>query len=591
MRRVVTGVLPALALGLSSCASQVDETPDAVAMPETSALNLLVAPQADPDAPDDIDTLTIQLKLTGVEADPDTPLLDILLVSTNVDTMANLVTDLSAVDTAGSLTLTARTTSSDNGGDPTGGEKMEWYPDRETVGPIEISYTIPASTSIPPRGPAPPIGLSYDGQATSAAGQIILLLPPGEETYETEIDWDFSHAPARSRGVTSLGEGDVTAASPIGATELRRTYFMTGDVSTFPKDVPKSGFFAAWHGDPPFDADELMEWTNDLYGHYSDFFGQDEPPPYGVFLRYNPINAGGGVGLNNSFVTTFGKGAGADTDQLKSTLAHEMFHTFQPYIDEPGGLESSWFSEGLAVFYQARLPYRFGLLSAETFLEDLNYHAGRYYSSIMVNVPNSEVPGGFWRDTRIRTLPYDRGMLYMATVDHAVREASNGARSLDDLMRGMLALQQAGQTTTYESWETLLREALGEDAVSEFRAFLNGAMPVPTSDAFGVCFQRTTKELRRYEVGFEPAVLAEPKRIVRGLVEGSAAEAAGLRNGDEIVKPVPQDGIQGSQGQKIELLIRRGDEEFPLTYLPRGEAVMAYQWEFNPDERDNPDCQ
>jgi membrane-associated protease RseP (regulator of RpoE activity) len=71
----------------------------------------------------------------------------------------------------------------------------------------------------------------------------------------------------------------------------------------------------------------------------------------------------------------------------------------------------------------------------------------------------------------------------------------------------------------------------------------------------------------------------EPSRIVRGLVSGSAAERAGLRNGDQIVKPVPQDGIQANQTEILHLEIKRDGKVFSLSYLPRGETVQAYQWE------------
>jgi membrane-associated protease RseP (regulator of RpoE activity) len=69
---------------------------------------------------------------------------------------------------------------------------------------------------------------------------------------------------------------------------------------------------------------------------------------------------------------------------------------------------------------------------------------------------------------------------------------------------------------------------------------------------------------------------------VRGLVAGSAAERAGLRNGDRIVKPVPQDEIQAEQSATLTLLIERGGRTFPITYLPRGETVPAYQWRRRP---------
>jgi hypothetical protein len=70
------------------------------------------------------------------------------------------------------------------------------------------------------------------------------------------------------------------------------------------------------------------------------------------------------------------------------------------------------------------------------------------------------------------------------------------------------------------------------------------------------------------------------------VVTGSAAYDAGLRNGDEIVDPVPQDGIQGDQDQRLTLKLRRidpagnhADLTFSITYLPRGDTVDAYQWQ------------
>ncbi len=88
----------------------------------------------------------------------------------------------------------------------------------------------------------------------------------------------------------------------------------------------------------------------------------------------------------------------------------------------------------------------------------------------------------------------------------------------------------------------------------------------------------------RYELGFEPAVLTESPRRVRGLVPGSAAQAAGLREGDIILKPVPQDQIQGEETGLLTLSIRRGDESTEITYLPRGEPVEAWQWERVPGD-------
>jgi predicted metalloprotease with PDZ domain len=449
-------------------------------------------------------------------------------------------------------------------------------------GAVTIQYSVPAEATLPPRGPAPPFSFTADGGGVSAAGHVFLLLPPGDNRYRTTFGWDLTRAPKGSRGVSSLGEGIVTAAEPLDGAQLRMSFFMAGRIGTWPPRMPAGGFFGAWQGDPGFDAGALLAWTGTLYDHYAHMFGQKGSPPYGVFLRYNPVNAGGGVGLYRSFVTTFGRGRGSDVAKIRLTLAHEMFHTFQPYIASPAGLESSWFGEGLATFYQARLPFRFGMLTPEEYLADINWTAARYYTSSMARAPNSQVPLRFWADTRVRTLPYDRGMLYFVTVDDALRKASGGKASLDDLMFAMLAIEKTGKVTGNADWEALLAQHLGSRAVADFRAFLDGVMPVPASDAFGACFRRTTRPLRRYELGFATGVLAQPKRVVSGLVPGSAADKAGLRNGDEIVDPVPQDGIQGEQTELIRLKVRRGKDALSISYLPRGETVDAYQWEFVP---------
>ncbi|MBB4155574.1 hypothetical protein GGQ80_003499 [Sphingomonas jinjuensis] len=554
----------------------------AAAVSGQPAVAITLAPKPAARGQDRIATIDVTLRFDGVAAAAGEAVLGLPLVTSNVDTVATVIT-VQASDARGPLSLTTRDVVLPTGAArdaDTGGPSRQWVASRAVAGRLTVRYTIPATASLPPRGPAPPFAFSDDGGGTSGAGHVFLLLPPGDAAYRATVDWNLSALPKGTRGASSYGVGRVMAPEPLTAGQLRMAYYMAGrGVGQWP--VPARGFFAAWQGKPPFDAAGLMRWTGTLYDRYASFFGQKTPPPYGVFLRYNPINAGGGVGLYHSFVTTFGRsgGQGSDPGEIKFTLAHEMFHTFQPFIEEPAGLASSWFGEGLATFYQRRLPLRYGLIGPDDFVKDLNFHAGRYYTSAMATVPNAEVPTRFWADTRIRTLPYDRGMLYFADLDDRLRKASAGKRSLDDLMLAMLARQHGGRTTTNADWEAELRGALGEPAVADFRAFLGGTMPLPASDAFGPCFRRVAKPLRRYELGFDTAVLAEPKRIVRGLQAGSAAAAAGLRDGDEIVVPVPQDGIQGNQTQRLTLAVRREGRALSIDYLPRGETGQAWQWE------------
>ena len=558
-------------LGLATLAMPATARPD----PLTLTLRPVAAAEGG------IASLEVTGRFGGLAATSGTALFRLPLIVSNVDSVATVLTGITATDRLGKIPLQTRDIVlpvAQARDAEIGGPSREWLAGREVRGPVTLRYTVPARAALPPRGPAPPFSFSDDGNGVSAAGQVFLLLPPGERDYDLRLTWDLASAPRGTRAASSFGAGSVRLRQQVSGADLRASFYMAGPLQLWPDDR-SAGFLVAAQGSPDFDVAALRSWAKSLHGRYSSFFGQRRVPGYVVFLRHNPVNAGGGVGLSNSFVLTFGKSNGADIDKLKLTLAHEMFHTFQPYITEPAGLASSWFGEGLASLYEARLPLRFGQFGPLEFLANINNAAARYYTSIMATVPNAQVPLRFWADTRIRTLPYDRGMLYFVTVDHAVRLKSGGRRSLDDLVLAMLARQRKNGRTGNQDWEQLLRQELGSEAEKEFQAFLEGEMPVPASEAFGPCFRRTTARLRRYETGFEPAVLAEPRRIVRGLIADSNAFAAGLRDGDEIVDPVPQDSIQGDQQRRLILKLRREGRVFEISYLPRGETVEAYQWE------------
>jgi len=492
----------------------------------------------------------------------------------NLDSVANLLPALIASDGQGSVPLKSRDIT-----DTSGDAIREWYAERPLSSPYTVHYEVPATVPAAVRGPAPPYELNNNGGGTSAAGMAFLLRPQGTRKYRFDVQWDLSKLPPGSKGVSSFGEGKSSSIEPLNVTDMMNTYFMAGALTTWPERAKPGGFFAATQGKPPFDPVPVMSWTGTMYKHYEAFFNTGQGQSYGVFLRYNAVNSGGGVGLRRAFVTTYGEGFGADPMNVKFTLAHEMFHTFSPYLESPVDGLMDWFGEGEAQLYMHKLPLRYGLVTPDEFLHDLNFFIGRYYTNALVGLPNDQVPEKFWLDTRIRTLPYDGGMLYLAGVDAQLRRKSEGQVSLDTLILKLKKDADAGKVLGQADWEALLREHLGSEAVADFHAYLGGKAPLPPSNAFGPCFSRTTVKLRRYELGFDPAVLTEPGRIVHGVLAGSAASQAGLRDGDEIVRPIPQDFIQGDQKALLHILIRRHGQQQTISYLPRGELVGAYQWE------------
>lgn len=517
------------------------------------------------------------------------PLLRLPLVSSNVTTLANSLEGLRVTDPTGTLSLTTRD-------DPPSGLMYfrHWYAGRAVAGTVIIRYRAPITNALNPGGAAPPLELRTEDGGFSADASTFLVLPDSDTPYRIALRWDFAALGPKAVGLSTLGAGDVGAAPADQSTQRAPNtvydsglYVMGGLVHVYPAPLPTDGFMSAWQGSPPFDAAGLMRWTRALYGSYLRFFRAPPRRPYEVFLRRNLINAGGGVEVGGSFVGTFDRQT--NEQDFKLTLAHEMVHTFAGALDAPDGLLSSWYAEGLAVYYERVLPWRARRISTADFLDDLNRTAARYYTDRLNDTPNSQIPARFWADTRVRVLPYDRGSLYFAQLNAELRRRTHDKRSLDDLVLKMIARHRQGQAVDEAAWIALVRQALGSRGVTQFRAMMSGQLIVPPADAFGPCFERTTAPLRRYQLGFDSEVLIEPARIVRGLVRGTAAARAGLRNGDRIVKPVPQDAIQADQGATLTLLIERNGRTFPITYLPRGATVQAYQWRRRPGVADA-DC-
>jgi hypothetical protein len=497
------------------------------------------------------------------------PLFSMAHILANGETAAKTLRFDEVRDSLGSFTLTPRDT----------GGMRHWMSDRAVSGALAIRYRVPIDNAPPAFGTGPPLGVRTEGRAFSGAGTGFLLVPAGQRRLRHAVKFDLAALGPDASAVTIFGDGDVRLDDPGVFGRLTRSFYMVGQLRRHPAHGRSGGFSAAWLDPVAFDARALMAWTDSLYGWYMKFFGADTIRPYRVFLRYNPINPWGGVALPNAFVATHDQKTPSG-DELKVTLAHEMLHT------QLAGI-AQWFSEGVAVYYARILPWRAGLLTADDFVADLNEHAARYYTNALNTTPNDQVEPRFWEDTRIRTIPYDRGSFYLAVVDGRIRKASQGKRSLDDVALAVVERNRRGQPTNEAGLIEMFVQEYGQLARTDYEAMIAGKPQVPESDGFGPCFRRVTRPFRRFELGFDSKILAERERIVRGVIPGSGAERAGLRNGDVITVPVALDRVQGKEKLSITYHVRRGERVFPVTYFPRGETVDTYQWERVPGVGDS----
>ncbi|MDZ4370582.1 MAG: hypothetical protein U1C74_04075, partial [Phenylobacterium sp.] len=169
---------------------------------------------------------------------------------------------------------------------------------------------------------------------------------------------------------------------------------------------------------------------------------------------------------------------------------------------------------------------------------------------------------------------------YFALLDGRIRRASDGRRSVDDLVREMVRRHRGGEAVSEADWLDLIRVAAGDEAVTIHKSMLVGGVIVPESGDFGPCFRRYATKVRRYELGFTAKTMPERRAEVTQLVEGSEAAKAGLRNGDVVAMPVlTTEGVRRDPERTVTMAVKRGEQTFEVTYLPRGDAFDTWQWE------------
>jgi carboxypeptidase C (cathepsin A) len=494
------------------------------------------------------------------------------VIFAGVDGIADRVEGLRVTDEKGVVDLEQMEDKADAGGFI---YWRKWKAKRATVAPIKVKYRCALPERVPRLGP--PFDLRNNGGGISGAGYGFLALPEEPGLYDLHLRWDLRNMDPGSKGITSLGEGDFQTVCPLE--QVFSSYFMAGPLGRFPDKGDVNGFSSAWVGEPPFDAIEMMEWSSKACAALKKFFRDKSSDPYRFFMRIGPDNNGvGGAGLTNSFML-FVPVEQELTDGARGTIAHEMTHNWVGLIEGPPGA-TFWFSEGLVVHYTRLLMFRAGLFSLDEFLEDANATVVRYLTNPLRNLPNDRIEERFWQDRNAQVIPYDRGSLYFAHVDAKIRAASEGKRSLDDVILEMFDRRKNGEKLTKEMWLELLQKELGPSATEEFNSvIIRGEDFLPDSDAFGPLFNRVPVKLHVLELGFDErkTLYSRQKRVV-GLKKGSAAERAGLRNGDWILNTINMSKLRRNEELRLKLKVQRGDQRLEIEYLPRGEFMDGYKW-------------
>ena len=474
--------------------------------------------------------------------------------------------DLSVTDASGRVSLTEVAGTED----PMSSYR-HFIAERDVQGSVEVAVRAPVR-DVDLRTPVGPLfDLRREHLGLFGSGVTFVPVPLSEEReFDFSITW---HLDDGVTAVSSRGVGDEVRRWSGVIESIEHCLFGAGTPIISPEGATNFAIHA--YSDVPFDLDALSTYLRDIHTAMSEFF-EDEEPQYHVLVRRNPDKGSGGTSFPSSFAFGYSPTSEVDESDLRTLLAHEMVHNW-PRLDEDWTV-GSWYTEGAAEFYSLVLPWRAGILSSEVFAEQLSEMYRRYDANPRRHLAYADAADLFWADLRAQTVPYGRGIQYLVHVDAQLRASSNGTISLDDIVLDIQRAQRRGEKVRVEGWLQRIEPVLGERARAEYQAMVDGEpVPRPTG-LFQGALQAHPAIAPEHELGFDIASFQGEPRLVVGLVAGSAAADAGLRDGDELVTRRFSYSAVRDGSTPLELVIRRDGVEQTIRYEPRGRDVPTTDW-------------
>ena len=345
--------------------------------------------------------------------------------------------------------------------------------------------------------------------------------------------------------------------------------------------APSPNLRVAVRGDWSFSDADFIARVDQIVAGQREFWGDSASPYLVTVLQTAQPQPGwlsiGGTGLRDAFA--FFATVNAEAPPITRTLAHESLHTWIPLAIGGAPQEDEalqyWLSEGFTEFYTARLLVRQGLWGVAEFTEDLNTMLRAYAFSSAREAPNARIGADFWNDQDVNNLPYQRGRL-MATIWDARLRARG--RSLDLLMHTLRDRVASGEAAgaAGPAFVRLAAASMEGAFVSDYENHIVAGQPVLLpEDVFAPCGRVTTFEAAPFHRGFDIAATSANNNTIAGVNPASPAYAAGLRDGMVILRR--DAGVIGDAEQELIYVLRDGDAERVIRYLPRGEGMRLVQ--------------
>lgn len=369
---------------------------------------------------------------------------------------------------------------------------------------------------------------------------------------DVPADWQVATALAVGSGpLTYRAESyDRLVESPLLAGKLQLREFGAGPARVTVAFDPAG---------PDLDLDAMTRTAEKLVHVFSQMFGE-LPFSRFVFL-YRLPDRPGSSGMERWNSTTIQLPYSRVTRSLEDfndITAHQFFHLWntmrirpaikvRPDYSQEVLTRSLWFSEGATRYYAKLGRLRAGLLPEDRFLEtqasEILLHQSRparLFQSLEDASWNAPFSVNLWYRAQSNSIEYgNKGALVSFLLDLAIRDATDGRRSLDDVMRAMnerFGRTARGYGETADILATV-NDVAGRDMAAFFEDYVRGTKDLEYGRFLKPAGLDLVEVRRR---ALDPGFWAErafgvPVMLVTRVTPGSAAERAGVRNGDEFV--------------------------------------------------------
>ncbi len=418
---------------------------------------------------------------------------------------------------------------------------------------------------------APRFALHLDRERFSGVGHTFLLLPRLDKPLPVHLQIHSSTLAPGASGASSFGGGDEieTSATPR---EVAHAVYASGRLRSIAR--PNAGRLLLV-GRPNFDPGAAHESIARAHHALEELFGgaprQAAPRSFAYVVMTEPgLQGHDGTLLGRSFGLWMGSDAAFNAEMIIAAT-HELAHSWMGgairLVNERGE-EQTWFSEGFAVHYARKIALAEKLVTQEEFAADLERTLGAGFPDLASH--------GITRSREA----YQRGALYAASLDTAKKKASKGKRSLDDLLRSLLAMAVAKQTNRLPVtvFRELLVEELGAARGEELSWVMvegHGELRVE-DDAFGKCFYRAKTQKKVLQLGFDEAATLRAPQMIRGLVPGSAAARAGLVEGALVLSSKLHAEFASDWEKPVEVVIATPKGSKKIRYSPVAEVEKMH---------------